>query len=78
LFVGREKSVAALEAAMDDVAAVLGHRRTVAGLDQLADLRDDLRVSGVVLDLLGGDVDARGGARIEQGGAAGGTRDAGF
>ena len=41
----------ALEAAKDDVAAVLGHRRAHAGVEQLLDLRDDL---GVLLAALGG------------------------
>src|SRR6185295_11326413 len=41
----------ALEAAKDDVAAVLGHRRAYAGVEQLLDLRDDL---GVLLAALRG------------------------
>ena len=35
---------AVAEAAIDDVAAVLGDRRADPGLDQLADLGDDLGV----------------------------------
>ena len=41
---------AVLEAAIDDVAAVLGHRRADAGFDQLPDLVDDLGIGRIVVD----------------------------
>ena len=46
----REIDRAVLEAAIDDVAAVLRDRRADPGLDQLADLGDDLGVGGIVVD----------------------------
>lgn len=37
-----------VEAAIDDVAAVIGDGRTHAGVDKVADLGDDLRILGAV------------------------------
>src|SRR5262249_29763583 len=49
-----------VEAAIDDVAAVIGDRGADARLDQLLDLRDDLGIGGIVGDflVLGGDREA--------------------
>ena len=40
------------EAAVDDVAAVVGDRRAHAGFDQFLDLLDDLGVGRIVADIL--------------------------
>ena len=62
--VQREIDRAVPEAAIDDVAAVLRDRRADAGLDQLADLGDDLGVGRIVAMIgLGRDMDAGGAAR---------------
>src|SRR6185369_4641614 len=65
--VHRKIEVAVLVTLVDDVATVLGDRRTHAGLDQLLDLVDDVGVLRVLLEVrFRRDIDARGAAGREQ------------
>ena len=45
-----EEQGAVLVAAIDDIAAVLGDRRAHPGLDEIAELVDDLGIGGIVLE----------------------------
>src|SRR5206468_789256 len=51
---------------IDNVAAVLRDRRTDAGLDQLFDLVDDLRISRIFVEIFSRDLDVGCGAVGEQ------------
>ena len=58
--------LALLEAAIDDIAAVPGHGRADARIDQFADLRDDFGIFGIIIEAFGRNDDLGGTAFLEQ------------